>query len=69
MTTAPKPYWIAWAVSGEGKQANWTRIGAAWPHRNDGGVSVSLHALPINGRIVLMEPKEDAATKAGEGAP
>jgi hypothetical protein len=45
---------------GEGDQAKsiYTEIGAAWEVR-DGGISVQLHALPIDGKLVLFLPKED----------
>jgi len=65
--SSKKPYWIAYTVKerGEGKKAIWTRIGGAWPHANDGGLSIQLDALPLDGRIVLTEPKADEAeTKA-----
>jgi len=64
MTTKQKPSLTAYAVSGEGKQAFWTRIGSAWPHKSGEGFSIELSALPVNGRIVLMPPKaetEDAS--------
>jgi hypothetical protein len=62
MTTNQKPPFIAYSVSGEGKHAYWTKIGAAWPHKNSEGFNVELGALPIGGRIVLIPPKaEDEA--------
>lgn len=57
MTTKQKPSLIAYAVSGEGKQAFWSRIGSVWPHRSGEGFSIELSACPVNGRIVLMPPK------------
>lgn len=32
-----------------------TRIGAAWPLKNASGFSIQLDALPVNGRLVVME--------------
>lgn len=64
MTTKQKPSLIAYAVNGDGKQAFWTRIGRAWPHKSGEGFSIELSAFPVNGRIVLMPPKaetEDAS--------
>ena len=56
-----KPTLIAYAVrdarSAEQKPI-WTRIGAAWPHENGLGYSIRLDALPVDGRIVLVEPTE-----------
>lgn len=64
MTTTKKPAFIAYAVTGEGKQAFWTRIGSAWPHQHGEGFSIELNALPVQGRIVLMPPKADDSTGA-----
>ena len=55
--TTKKPSLIAYAVTGEGKQAFWTRIGSAWPHQNGEGFNIELNALPVGGRIVMMPPK------------
>src|SRR5437588_509548 len=66
-TMTAKPTLLAYAVKnrGKGKTAIWTRIGAAWPHGNGGnGFSVELEAFPVDGRLVLIEPKAD-----GEVAP
>jgi len=55
-----KPTLIAYTVKdrGEGKDI-WTRIGAAWPHSSGNGLSIQLDALPLDGRIVLTEPKAE----------
>ena len=59
-----KPTYIAYTVKkrGEGKSDFWTRIGAAFAH--DGGLTVQLDALPIDGRVVLREPKDEPKTDA-----
>lgn len=57
MTTTKKPDFIAYAVSGEGQKAFWTRIGTAWMHNHAEGFNIELAAFPVNGRIVLMPPK------------
>jgi hypothetical protein len=44
---------------GEGQKDIWTRIGAAWPHGSGNGLSIQLDALPLDGRIVLTEPKAE----------
>lgn len=62
--TTKKPTFIAYAVSGDGKDAFWTRIGSAWQHNHGEGFNIELHALPTNGRIVLMVPK--AAEQSAE---
>ena len=68
MTTAKKPAFNAYTVTGEGKQAFWTRIGSAWPHQNGEGFNIELNALPVNGRIVLMSPKAEDSTEGAEVA-
>jgi len=62
MTTTKKPAFIAYAVTGEGKQTFWTRIWSAWPHQASEGFNIELNALPMNGRIVLMLPKAEQST-------
>lgn len=43
--------------TGNGKKAKaWTRIGVAFPHRDGPGFNVQLHALPLDGRVVLLPP-------------
>lgn len=40
-------------VSGEGKSAKWTEIGAAWPNKDGHGFSITCEAMPLTGRIVM----------------
>ena len=56
-----KPTLIAYNVKerGEEQKAIWTRIGAAWPRENGHGFTIQLEALPLDGRIVLTEPKDE----------
>ncbi|MCB1536268.1 MAG: hypothetical protein KDJ44_16515 [Rhodoblastus sp.] len=66
-----KPTLLAYAVKTRGpkQKAIWTRIGAAWPHSSGTGLSIELDALPIDGRLVLIEPKaEEAAQAETEGS-
>jgi len=67
-----KPTLIAYVVKerGKGKKAIWTKIGAAWPHGNGKGLSLELQALPLDGRVVSMEPQQESAQgdPAGEEA-
>jgi hypothetical protein len=56
------PVLIAYAVQDRpGAKSIWRRIGVAFPHDNGAGLTVILNALPIDGRIVLVEPKADPA--------
>ena len=68
MTTKQKPSLIAYAVSGEGDKAFWTRIGTAWPHKSGEGFSIDLTAFPIGGRIVLMPPKASQNSDDGDAS-
>ena len=62
-----KPTLYAYAVKdrGDEQKSIWTRIGAAWPHENGKGFTIDLEAFPVNGRVVLTEPRADAPAKAG----
>ena len=57
------PVLIAYTVKDRpGGKSAWRRIGAAFPHDKGAGLTVILNALPLDGRIVLVEPKLDAPT-------
>lgn len=65
-----KPTLLAYTVKNRGRnqKAIWTRIGAAWPHNGGTGFSIELEAFPVDGRLVLIEPKADEAQPAdGDG--
>jgi hypothetical protein len=45
-----------------GKEAFWTRIGSAWPHKDGKGFNLQLSALPAGGgRMVMREIADDEA--------
>lgn len=58
-----KPTLIAYSVIQRGAKQKpfWLRIGGAWPFESGSGTgfTVQLDALPIDGRIVLAEPKSE----------
>lgn len=60
-----KPDFIVNTVKGEGRNAFWLRIGAAWMHEDGEGMNIRLDALPLNDRLVLRVPKaeEDQASE------
>jgi hypothetical protein len=63
---ANDPVLIAYTVKDHpGEKSIWRRIGVAFPHDNGAGLTVLLDALPIDGRIVLVEPKADPDQFAG----
>lgn len=49
------------AVDGGGENAFWTKIGAAWEHEDRKGFNILLTAMPLNGRLVIREPKPQDA--------
>ncbi len=56
-TAKKKPTLYAYQVREAGNGKNyWTRIGAVWPTQN-GGFTVQLDAVPLDGRIVCQPPK------------
>jgi hypothetical protein len=48
-----------YVVEGEGDKAFWTKIGAAWAHEDGKGFNIQLSCFPVNGRLVIREPKAD----------
>jgi hypothetical protein len=63
-----KPTLYAYAVKDRGRnqKAIWTRIGAAWPHEKGKGFTIELEAFPVDGRLVLTEPKPDDKAEDGQ---
>ncbi|RZI38709.1 hypothetical protein EGT07_32820 [Herbaspirillum sp. HC18] len=57
--TQKKPSHAVYVVEGEGDNAFWTKIGAAWEHQDGKGLNITLSALPLNGRLVIRDPKVD----------
>ena len=43
----------------------WTKVGAAFPHKEGPGFSIELCAIPLDGRLVVLPPDgiEDNRTK------
>jgi hypothetical protein len=37
----------------------WTKIGAAFPHKEGIGFSIELKAFPVDGRLVVLPPDGD----------
>ena len=53
-----KPALIAYTVENTANdKAIFTRVGAAWPN-SKGGFQVKRSAIPVNGELVLLPPKE-----------
>ena len=67
---AQQPTYTAYSViKREGKDDWWCAIGAAFMHTDGDGYNVVLQALPIDGKIVLRPPKQDAGEQVHEQAP
>ena len=48
-------------IKREGQDDFWLPIGAAFMHQDGTGFNIVLQALPIDGKIVLRQPKEESA--------
>jgi hypothetical protein len=44
----------------------WTKIGAAFPHKEGLGFSIELKAFPIDGRLVILPPDNDDNSRNGK---
>jgi hypothetical protein len=55
---ATDPVLIAYTAkrTSTGKKVVWTRIGQAYPHETGAGLTVVLESLPLDGRVILLEP-------------
>ncbi len=61
------PDHLAWHVTQKGEKSYWNKVGAAWVHKDGKGYTLQLETCPINGRIVLRLPLEDAPQSDKEG--
>ena len=52
-TNGKAPTHIAYQIHETGNKGYWTRISAAWPHRDGNGFNIQLDSLPIDGKINL----------------
>ena len=68
---ADKPELRAFTVnqygSGQNRSTRWTEIGAAW-RTQKGHLRIQLEAVPVNGQIILLPPKEDGEEPTDETA-
>ena len=72
-TETNSPAFMLYRVEGNGPEARWTKIGAAWANRDGKGFNILCDAVPLQGRIVMRaytpKPKADeAAPKAAPAA-
>jgi hypothetical protein len=61
-----KPSHRLYRVLGDGRDAIWTPIGAAWPNKDGMGFSVSCDAVPLTGRLILRAITERREETGGQ---
>ena len=58
-TASKSPSHIVYQVRDrEGGKGFFTKIGAAWPHRDGKGFNVQIESVPLDGRITLRVASE-----------
>jgi hypothetical protein len=58
-TTSKSPSHIVYQVRDrEGGKGFFTRIGAAWPHKDGKGFNIKIESVPLDGRITLRVASE-----------
>lgn len=60
-----RPSHRLYRVLGDGADAIWTPIGAAWPNKDGLGFNIICDAVPLHGRIVLRAVQERAEEAGG----
>ena len=60
-STVRKPLMLGYVVRpiGDGRKSHWSKIAAAWAHKDGEGYDIQFDALPVDGRLVLRTVKED----------
>lgn len=68
-STTNRPSHGIYHVTGDGKDARWIKIGAAWAHDDNGGLSLSVDYLPTgtHGRLVIRKAKDKADNQSNDG--
>ena len=63
-----RPFMLAYTVKpiGDGRNSVWSKIGAAWAHKDDEGYELRMDALPVDGRVVLRTVKDKDSDQSGE---
>ncbi len=53
-STRNGPSHIAYQIrDGKGDKGYWTRIGAAWQHKDGNGFNIQFESVPLDGRVTL----------------
>lgn len=63
-----RPFMLAYTVKDieDGRNSVWSKIGAAWAHKDGQGYEIRMDALPVDGRVVLRTVKDKDADHSGE---
>lgn len=56
----PRPTHRLYQVTGNGDDAFWREIGAAWPNKDGRGFNISYNVVPLSGRVVMRRIRERA---------
>ena len=57
-TSTKAPTHIAYHVREGNGKGFFTRIGAAWPHKDGKGFNISLESMPKDGKITIRVPSK-----------
>lgn len=60
-----RPTHGVYIIEGEGDDAYWNKVGAAWPHKDGDGFNITLTALPLDGRLSVRKLKARAKQQEG----
>ena len=63
-----RPFMLAYTVKpiDDGRNSVWSKIGAAWAHKDGQGYEVRMDAHPVDGRIVLRTIRDSGDDQTGE---
>ena len=61
-----KPTHRLYRVLGDGQDASWTPIGAAWPNKDGKGFNLTCDAIPLAGRLCLRLIGEREQLEGGQ---
>lgn len=66
--SAKRPFMLAYTVKpiDEGRNSVWSKVGAAWAHKDGQGYEIRMDAVPVDGRIVLRTVKDAEDQQTGE---
>lgn len=63
-----RPFMLAYTVKpiDDGRNSVWSKIGAAWAHKDGEGYEIRMDAFPVDGRVVLRTIKDRNTEQSGE---